>query len=96
MEVRMKKLVVVLTIGVLAGSVFAMSKAPEKAPADAKAVKDAACCSTDGSCCKTDAQKDCPACKAAGGTCAACKAKVDATKTVKEAGCAGGVCPLTK
>jgi|GEM_PF-3282731 len=103
----MKKFVIILTVGVLAGSVLAMSKKPAdaKTPADAKAcaVKDAACCTPDGSC-KMGAQKSaCPACKTAGGTCPACKAKADATKAactaekaVKDAGCTGGVCPLKK
>lgn len=78
----MKKLVVLLTIGALAISVSAMSKAPDaKAPADAKVcvVKDA-----------------CPACTAAGGMCAACKAKADMKKTAGEvkATC-GGTCAGT-
>lgn len=45
----------------------------------------------------------CPACKAASGACPACKAKADtkkaacdAEKAAKDAGCAGGVCPLKK
>ena len=87
----MKKLVVVLAMGVLAASVFAMSKDPAvaKAPADAKncAVKSA-----------------CPACTAAGGTCAVCKAKADAGKAageMKAAACpackaAGGMCAACK
>lgn len=117
----MKKLVVALAIGVLAGSLFAMSKTPAdaNAPADAKAcaVKAAcpACTAAGGMCAvckaKADATKaageikagSCPACAAAGDTCAACKAKADAKKAacgaekaVKEAGCTGSVCPLTK
>jgi hypothetical protein len=102
----MKKLVVVLAVGVMSVSVFAMSKSPAeaKAPADAKAcaVKDA-CCTPDGSCKMGNQKAACPACKTAGGTCSVCKAKADATKAaagaekaVKDAGCTGGVCPLKK
>ncbi len=97
----MKKLVVILTVGVLTGSVFAMADKPAAAPADGKAcaVKDAACCTKDGSC-KAGA---CADCKKAGGACAACKTKAAAgkaacstEKAAKDAGCTGGVCPLKK
>ena len=77
----MKKLVVMLTIGALALSVSAMSKSPDT------------CCSTNKACAVKDA---CPACKAAGGMCAACKAKADMKKTAGEvkATC-GGTCAGT-
>ena len=87
----MKKLIVIFTMGALAASVSAMSKTP----ADAKA----------GSANKEAAVKAaCPACNAAGGMCAACKAKADAAKMtgdMKAAACpackaAGGMCPACK
>ncbi|NOU35663.1 MAG: hypothetical protein HOO88_02670 [Kiritimatiellaceae bacterium] len=117
----MKKFIVAIAVTALTVSVYAMSKTP----ADTKdcgankpsAVKAAcpACTAAGGMCAACKAKADvtkaagdikasaCPACKAAGGACPACKAKADAKKAastteaaVKDAGCAGGVCPLKK
>lgn len=85
----MKKLLIAMSIAALTVSAYAMSKTPA----------DSSACGADKACAVKEA---CPTCTAAGGMCAACKAKADAKKaecsaekTVKE-GCSGGVCPMTK
>ena len=80
----MKKFVIVMSITALTVSAYAMSKTPAKTTA---ADSSKACA----------VKAACPACTAAGGMCAACKAKAEAKKVTDEkAACAGGVCPLTK
>lgn len=77
----MKKFIIAMSIAALTVSAYAMSKTP----ADAKA------CNADKSCAVKEA---CPACTAAGGMCAACKAKADACKAASEikAATCGGAC----
>lgn len=57
----MKKLLISLSVAVLSVSAFSMSKAPADAgscDASKTCVKDAACCTTDGSCKKDETKAD--------------------------------------
>lgn len=94
----MKKSLIALSIVALTVSAYAMSKAPADTgtcDAEKACIKDASCCTADGSCKMEKAA--CPACKEAGQMCPACKAKAEAMKAAEEkTGCTGGVCPLKK
>ena len=82
----MKKFIIAIAATVLTVSVYAMSKTPA----------DASICGTDKACVVKEA---CPAGAEAMAACPmteAKKAACTAEKTVKEAGCVGGTCPLKK